>query len=139
MPDAIGHLLFSCGPGLYGVPADTASEVVTVPPLTRVPGSPTHMLGIFNHRGELMPVVDLNRLLGLPPEDPRRAVVVRTPRGAVALIAARVLGISMLVGPFLPLGEQGVHRHLRGPATSSDGEVSVIDTQTFVDFLGTAP
>jgi hypothetical protein len=31
-----------------------------------------------------------------------------------------------------------VHQHLRGPAHSDEGEVAVIDTQTFVEFLATA-
>jgi purine-binding chemotaxis protein CheW len=137
--DAQGHLLFACGSSLYGVPADTASEVVNVPALTRVPGAPAHLLGVFAHRGEVLPVVDLSRLTGKPLEESaRRAVVVRTPRGAVALTATKVLGVSQLAGSFDRLGETGVHQHLRGPAHAEQGEVAVIDTQTFVEFLASA-
>lgn len=139
MADAPGHLLFACGSSLYGVPADTASEVVNVPTLTRVPGAPAHLLGVFAHRGEVLPVVDLPRLVGKPlDEDPKRAVVVRTPRGAVALTASRVLGVSILEGSFDRLGDAGVHQHLRGPARCQEGEVAIIDTQTFVEYLATA-
>lgn len=137
--DALGHLVFASGAGLYAVPADTASEVVIVPSLTRVPGAPAHLLGIFAHRGELLPVIDLARLAGeAPDEGPKRAVLVRTPKGAVALGASRVLGVSALEGALQPLGDVGVQRHLRGPARAPGGEVAVIDTQTFVDFLANA-
>jgi purine-binding chemotaxis protein CheW len=134
-----GHLVFACGAALYAVPADTASEVVSVPSLTRVPGAPSHLLGVFAHRGELLPVIDLARLVGQAAGDgSKRAVLVRTPKGPVALCASRVLGVSALEGALHPLGDVGVRRHLRGPARSPGGEVAVIDTQTFVDFLSTA-
>ncbi len=139
MADAHGHLVFACGSSLYAVPADTASEVVNVPTLTRVPGAPGHLLGVFAHRGEVLPVVDLTRLTGQPLDDAfKRAVLVRTPRGAVALTATRVLGVATLEGQFERLGDSGVHQHLRGPARAPAGEVAVIDTQTFVDFLASA-
>ncbi len=139
MADSHGHLVFACGFSLYAVPADTASEVVTVPSLTRVPGAPAHLLGVFAHRGEVLPVVDLTRLTGHALDaDFRRAVLVRTPKGAVALTATRVLGVSTLEGTFDRLGDTGVQQHLRGPARSPHGEVAVIDTQTLVDFLAHA-
>lgn len=131
--------MFAVGSSLYAVPADTASEVVTVPSLTRVPGAPAHLLGVFAHRGEVLPVVDLTRLLGTPLDGAfRRAVLLRTPKGAVALTATKVLGVSTLEGSFDRLGETGVQQHLRGPARAPAGEVAIIDTQTFVDFLSQA-
>lgn len=137
--DVHGHLVFACGPSLYAVPADTASEVVNLPALTRVPGSPQHLLGVFAHRGEVLPVVDLTRLTGRPLDEAfKRAVVVRTPRGAVALTASKVLGVTTLEGSFERLGDTGVHQHLRGPARAAAGEVAIIDTQTFIEFLSTA-
>ncbi len=139
MADAHGHLVFACGASLYAVPADTASEVVNVPTLTRVPGAPAHLLGVFAHRGEVLPVIDLTRLTGHPLDEAfKRAVLVRTPRGAVALTATRVLGVLPLEGVLERLGDTGVHQHLRGPARVAAGEVAVIDTQTFVDFLASA-
>lgn len=137
--DAHGHLIFSCGPGLFAVPADTASEIVTVPALTRVLGAPAHLLGVFAHRGELVPLFDLARLTGDAFEgEVKRAVLLRLSKGAVALTAARVLGISPIEGALEQLGETGIERHLRGPARVPQGVVRVIDTQTFVDYLSQA-
>jgi purine-binding chemotaxis protein CheW len=132
--------VFGCGSRLFAVPADTASEVVNVPALTRVPGAPPHMLGVFAHRGEILPVVDLSRLLGHTLDEQfKRAVLVRTAKGAIALTATKVLGVSTLEGVFERLGQVGVLAHLRGPLRTVDqGEVAAIDTQNLVEFLSTA-
>lgn len=131
--------MFACGASLYAVPADTASEVVNAPALTRVPGAPAHLLGVFAHRGEVLPVVDLSRLVGQPLDEGfKRVVLVRTPRGSAALTASRVLGVFTLEGSFERLGEVGVQQHLRGPARAPAGEVAIIDTQTFIEFLSKA-
>jgi len=131
-----GHLVFACGESLYGVPSERAAEVVNLPALTRVPGAPAHLLGVFAHRGEVIPVVDLTRLTGLKSEGSyRRAVLIRSDKGAVALTATRVSGVASLTGSFERLGDTGVQAHLRGPARAPAGEVAVIDTEGLVDFL----
>ncbi|MCC6336099.1 MAG: chemotaxis protein CheW [Myxococcales bacterium] len=131
-----GHLVFSCGASLYAVPAETAAEVVTLPLLTRVPGAPVHLVGVFAHRGEVLPVVDLARLAGKPLDEAfKRAVLVRGASGAVALTATRVLGVSQLEGKQDRLGDSGLSAHLRGPARGPAGEVAVIDPEGFFDFL----
>lgn len=136
MASAHGHLVFACGSSLYAVPSETAAEVVNLPALTRVPGAPGHVLGVFAHRGEVLPVVDVARLLGRGTDETyKRAVLVRAPRGAVALTASRVLGVSALEGGLERLGDGGVLQHLRGPARAPAGEVAIIDAAAFVEFL----
>lgn len=131
-----GHLVFACGSSLYAVPAETAAEVVTLPALTRVPGAPMHLVGVFAHRGEVLPVVDLARLSGRPLDEQfKRAVLVRSTGGAVALTATKVLGVSMLEGSPERLGDAGLQAHLRGPARAPAGEVAIIEPDGFFDFL----
>lgn len=131
-----GHLVFACGSSLYAVPAETAAEVVTLPALTRVPGAPMHVLGVFAHRGELLPLVDLARLVGRPLDEPvKRAVLMRRTGGAVALTATKVLGVSTLEGTPERLGAAGLKAHLRGPARVPAGEVTIIEPDGFIGFL----
>ena len=134
-----GHLVFACGSSLYGVPSEAASEVVNLPTLTRVPGAPPHLLGVFAHRGEVIPVVDVAQLTGAKVEGEfRRAVLMRGARGAVALTASRVTGVAQLPGALERLGDSGVQQHLRGPAHAPVGEVAVIEPDGLVDFLSGA-
>ncbi len=136
MADSRGHLVFACGESLYAVPADRAQEVVSLPALTRVPGAPSHLLGVFAHRGEVIPVIDLALLTGTKVEGAmKRAVLVRVARGGLALTATRVAGVSVLTGPFDPLGTSGIQAHLKGPATAPAGQVAVIEPEGFFEFL----
>lgn len=129
------HLVFSCGTSWYAVPAERAEEVVTFPELTRVPGAPSHLLGVFAHRGEVVPVVDLAALVGHPAEATRRAVLLRMPKGSVALTATKVAGVSQVTGRLEPLGGAGVQVHLRGPAQANRNEVAVIEPEGLFEFL----
>jgi len=131
----MAHLVFSCGQSWYAVPAERAAEVVTFPALTRVPGAPAHLLGVFAHRGEVIPVVDLAALTGTKAEKSRRAVLLRLPRGTLALTASKVAGVAQLTGKMDPLGSSGVHLHLRGPARSPTDDVAVIEPEGLFEFL----
>jgi len=131
----MSHLLFSCGESWYAVPAERAAEVVSFPVLTRVPGAPPHLLGVFAHRGEVIPVVDLATLTGTRAEPSKRAVLLRLSRGSLALTASRVAGVSALSGKMDPLGSSGVHLHLRGPARAQNNDVAVIEPEGLFDFL----
>jgi purine-binding chemotaxis protein CheW len=129
------YLVFACGSSWYAVPAECAAEVVSFPELTRVPGAPTHLLGVFAHRGEVIPVVDMGMLVTGQGEPTRRAVLVRLSRGTLALTASRVAGVSPVEGRLEPLGPTGVHLHLRGPASSAQRDVAVIDPEGLFDHL----
>jgi purine-binding chemotaxis protein CheW len=122
---------------LYGVPSELASEVVNLPALTRVPGAPAHVLGVFALRGEVLPVIDLVRLVGGPQPEAawKRAVVLRVAQGVVALTATKVLGVSALEGSGGPLGNAGVQQHLRGPYSALAGDVAAVDPEGLVAFL----
>jgi purine-binding chemotaxis protein CheW len=129
------HLVFSCGASWYAVPADRAAEVVSFPDLTRVPGAPAHLLGVFAHRGEVIPVVDLAILTGGTGESSRRAILVRLGKGSFALTASKVAGVSTIAGKLEPLGTTGVQMHLRGPARAGQSEVAVIEPEGLFDLL----
>lgn len=131
------HLVFASGSSWFAVPSDRAAEVVTFPELTRVPGAPPHLLGVFAHRGEVIPVVDLALLTGATAAKTKRAVLLRLNRGVLALTASAVAGVSAVSGKMDVLGSAGVHLHLRGPAQAATGghEVAVIDPDGLFDFL----
>ena len=70
-------------------------EIITLPPVTPVPGGDTWLLGVANIRSSLMPVVDLKLFL----EDERtvlhettRALVVRQTGGNVAVLIDELFG-----------------------------------------------
>ncbi len=131
-----GHLVFACGGSLYAVKAECASEVVTLPSLTRVPGAAPHLLGVFAHRGEVLPVIDLARLVGKPVDEVfGRVVLVRVPRGAMAFTATKVIGVSPIFGSPPRLGEAGALAFMHGPAKVPSGDCATIEAEGLMEYL----
>ena len=67
------------GGGRYGVSAPDVAEVVPLPRLTRLPGTPDWVLGVANWRGHVLPLVDLRPLL--------QATVVPLPSSARVVVS----------------------------------------------------
>jgi purine-binding chemotaxis protein CheW len=65
---------FHLGETELALPVAALQEVVNYPAaVTPVPLAPTHLLGLFNLRGTLIPIVDLRQLLHLPDDTARAA------------------------------------------------------------------
>lgn len=128
-------LLFCSGPQWYGVPAESASQIVTADTLTAVPGTARHVLGVFTYRGEIVPVIDLGALRRDEDAEAQRVVVVRAAEGSFALTVTRVAGIIEATAPGNSLGTQGLQAHLRGPISANGQQVVLIDVEGMFGFL----
>lgn len=87
------HVTFRVGTAEYVLPA---SEVLHMDayeePGTEVPGAPPWVEGLVQVRGRVVPLLDLRRRFGLPPNDPEerrsaRIIVVEHENRVVALLA----------------------------------------------------
>ena len=69
---------FALGEECYGVETRQVREVVGLGEVTPVPSTPDFLLGVVNLRGQLLPVLDVGGLVGLPAREasPRSRVVV---------------------------------------------------------------
>jgi len=79
-------LTFCLGSETYAVDILLVQEIRGWTPVTRLPQSPTHMLGMLNLRGSIVPVIDLRVRFGLEqaPFTPVTVIVVlsvQTPSG----------------------------------------------------------
>lgn len=69
-----GFLCFTLGEEEYGVDLHMIVQIVKPPPLTFVPRTRRHVLGVISIRGAVVTLVDLRLLMGLPASDwPRTA------------------------------------------------------------------
>ncbi len=64
MPHAT-HLVFEVSGNRFALPADAVQEVILPPRLWQPPTRPTVLEGVLNLRGVAVPVLRLDRLLGL--------------------------------------------------------------------------
>lgn len=58
-------LAFELGDRRYLAPRDDVRELLEPPAVTRVPGAKPWLVGLANVRGDLLPIVDLGRFLGV--------------------------------------------------------------------------
>jgi purine-binding chemotaxis protein CheW len=79
-------LLLPVGRDSYAIDVGLVREVVTAPRLTSLPTAPRSVVGLFNLRGDVVPLLDTGMLLGLAAVGGAAyAVVVETPRGVAGL------------------------------------------------------
>ena len=81
-------------------PREDIREVITPPPLTRVPGARAWLLGVANLRGNLLPVSDLSGLIGEPATTPGRqskVLVLNSDRVPAGFLVDEVAGYRQFV------------------------------------------
>lgn len=86
-------LEFAVGPNFFGLPIAQVQEVVRIVEITHLPDSPPFVEGVINLRGSVIPVLDLRKRFGAPPEpyDMRNRILIVPLHGRPAgLIADEV-------------------------------------------------
>ncbi len=92
-------LVFRAGEERYAIELSELSRVLERPRCAPVPGAPAALVGVVQARGEIRPVWDLDRLLGMPGReavDPEAVLIVRRPGGEAGLAADGVDGIRVV-------------------------------------------
>ena len=95
-PDWRG-LGFQLGGARFVAPLGDASEILTLPRLTTLPGVRDWVWGVSNVRGRLVPIIDLQRFLGVSPTTPRaewRILVVDEGDIVVGLVVEQSFGMQ---------------------------------------------
>jgi purine-binding chemotaxis protein CheW len=92
-------VVLDVGDEAYGIPVQRVREIIRVPPITRVPNGPAFLEGVVNLRGQVIPVMDLRKHLGIPAGDETRrsrVVVSELGRHTVGLIVDGVAQVVMV-------------------------------------------
>lgn len=95
-PDWRG-LGFQLGGARFVAPLGDASEILTLPRLTRLPGVREWVWGVANIRGRLVPIIDLQRFLRVSPTTPQtewRILVAEEGDLLVGLVVEQSLGMQ---------------------------------------------
>lgn len=90
-------LVFLLAGERYAVDTAHVQDVVPLREITSLPCAPSFVLGVVNHRGRILPVLDFRRLFGLAGEGvPEGARLVATEAGGMrfAIFAETVAGIT---------------------------------------------
>ncbi|HID11269.1 MAG TPA: chemotaxis protein CheW [Candidatus Latescibacteria bacterium] len=70
----------------FGVPIQSVREIIRMQNVTRVPHAPEFVEGVINLRGQVVPIVDLRKRLGMPPKESDRLtrIIIVEPDGELA-------------------------------------------------------
>ncbi len=123
-------LLFDIGGEPYGVALDEVDEVLHLPALRAIPTAPPFLAGVFNLRGALIPVIDIQERLGRlrtappPPLSASEPVLSPYPRGTrLLLVTVEGMRYGVIMDRWQGIRdlEEGSHREgvLKGEAKSS--------------------
>jgi purine-binding chemotaxis protein CheW len=106
-------ILLPVGRDWYALPPVALQEVVAGPVVTEVPMAPPTVRGLFNVRGQIVPLLDTGVLLGLEPTAACPfAVVVQTAHGPAGLAVTGMpepAELAWLVGPTRARGTVGAY------------------------------
>jgi purine-binding chemotaxis protein CheW len=96
----LGFLCFNLGEEEYGIDLNLVSQIVQVPPLTKVPRTKTYFLGVVSVRGGVVTVVDFGQLLGLAPKPltkSSRLLLYKTKEDHYGLLVDRVTLVRRVI------------------------------------------
>ncbi|HEX2586303.1 MAG TPA: chemotaxis protein CheW [Steroidobacteraceae bacterium] len=145
-------LTFMLGDETYGVDILRVQEIRGWSPVTRIPQSPHHVLGVLNLRGSIVPVVDLRMRLSLDRAEYTAVTVIivlsvdsgngRRDFGVVVDGVSDVINVQASdVKPPPELGADVSTDYIQGLATVSDRMVMLLDIDRLIgaDIIGVSP
>jgi purine-binding chemotaxis protein CheW len=116
----------------YALPVADVLEVAELGEVTPVPGAVAAVRGVRNVRGQVLPVVDLAAVFGLPDAAPERIVMVERDGRRVGLAVSSVDGVENLPDT----SEEVEAPHLAGAALVEGALIGVVDVGSVLDAAG---
>ncbi|MBN1192461.1 MAG: purine-binding chemotaxis protein CheW [Coriobacteriia bacterium] len=140
MGDSIGmdqrqYVLFELCGEEYGLPIDSVQSIIRYEEPTPVPHAPEGVEGVFNLRGQVLPLIDLGRRLRgeqIVPTPASRIIVTESGMGSVGLAVDSVHEVaSLLLSDIRPAPQAALAgdtaEAFQGVATYSDRLVILLD------------
>jgi purine-binding chemotaxis protein CheW len=142
-PGSYQVLTFVLGRETYGVDILRVQEIRGWSPVTKIPHAPTHVLGVLNLRGSIVPIVDLRMKFNLEHAAYTSVTVIvvlsiRTRAGARDF-GVVVDGVSDVVDvkatdvkPTPDLGSRTAKEHIRGLASVAERMVILLEIDQLI-------
>jgi purine-binding chemotaxis protein CheW len=101
------YVVFRLMGQLFGAAIDVVREVTYLTPVTRLPNTPAYVEGVVDLRGEVLPVIDLRKRLGVAKEEAgsdSRLMILNLGERSAALIVegvdqVRTISSEQIVAP----------------------------------------
>jgi purine-binding chemotaxis protein CheW len=141
-PDTHKNLVgFVVGDVHYAIDISRVREIVNPLPITALPHMPGDVAGVADHRGEVVPVIDMRVRFNLDREQPKSCkwILITLSNRVVGLVVDSVTEVfGARNDDIRPTPEVGGNRDLRGISgvARHDGKLTfVLDTARFLDVV----
>ncbi|MEK4229865.1 chemotaxis protein CheW [Solibacillus sp. FSL H8-0538] len=133
-------VVFGCGQEEYAVPVDQVVSIEKLERVTPIPHLPNYLLGFTRIRGELVPVIDFQRVLYNQPStgDLARIVVLNTDTvnyGLLVTEAKEILDFSENELKQMGLVNYAKTKYFTAVANLEDRMITCVDPKILVDSL----
>jgi purine-binding chemotaxis protein CheW len=129
---------FIVGDVAYAVPTACVREITTPAPFTELPHLPRGVIGVFEHRGQVVPIIDLRTCFDVPAhvaEGRTQWIIVEVSGHKIGLCVNRVTGVFEVgfggLKPVPELGKTVDPRSLVGVANQGNRLTFVLDIAAF--------
>ena len=136
--------LFKIGEETYAIPVDILTEIIIPQKIFPVPTTPTHVLGVINLRGNIVPIVDIRPALSLPLQSvPGQIAIIKLGTLMLGIVVNNVLAVLSVTASSiqdLP-AEAGVQqsaeknrtRFLRGIIQMDNSVAALLNIERIID------
>jgi purine-binding chemotaxis protein CheW len=129
---------FVVGDVAYAVPTSSVREITTPAVVTELPHLPRGVIGVFEHRGQVVPVIDLRTCFEVPAQvsgGRTQWIIVEVGQHRIGLCVNRVTGVFEVgfggLKPVPELGKTIDPRALVGVASQDKRLTFVLDIEAF--------
>ncbi|WP_295764852.1 chemotaxis protein CheW [uncultured Oscillibacter sp.] len=121
------HLIFTVDDLKIGIDAEQVVEIQNSYTATYLPMMPDYILGIFNMRGQIIPIMDIRLRLGKPPADENILIVIDYNNNQLGIRVDSVdLMLDIPVESIVPIPSQSTQKLVSGMCTLPDGSGTML-------------
>ncbi len=138
--DVLQLISFNLGNEEYAVDIMNVNEINRIPEIAPVPNSPSHLEGVINLRGRIIPVINLRKKLGMSEKDndERSRIIIMDLQGiTMGLLVdsvSEVLRIpSETIEPAPPMSSDVVGEYIKGIAKLDERLIILIDIDMMME------
>ena len=121
------HLIFTVDDLKIGIDAEQVVEIMNAYTVTYLPMMPSYIQGIFNMRGQIIPIMDIRLRLGKPPADENILIVIDYNNNQLGIQVDSVdLMLDIPVDSIVPIPSQSPQKLVSGMCTLPDGSGTML-------------
>ena len=121
------HLIFTVDDLKIGIDAEQVVEIQNSYTVTYLPMMPDYILGIFNMRGQIIPIMDIRLRLGKLPTEENILIVIDYNNNQLGIRVDSVdLMLDIPVESIVPIPSQSTQKLVSGMCTLPDGSGTML-------------